>query len=168
MFSLYTSALHFRFLFHFYMSGSYFWFRFMIWMSGFWRLLSVSWGGTTMKTKKKFLADPFFRVVAILFVRFWGSRNSFRGTICAAKLWGNAGGPPAVSAFKSLYKNHLRYLKGILIREKKLIKKLSSPPSPFFEIQLFSLRVKKEFQKLTHFMVLPGGASSFFLDPDFW
>ena len=36
-----------------------------------------------MKTKKKFLADPFFRVVAILFVRFWGSRNSFRGNFCA-------------------------------------------------------------------------------------
>ena len=108
MFNLYASALHFRLLFHIYMSGSYFWFRFMIWMSGFWRLLSVSWGGTTMKTKKKFLAEPFFRVVAILFVRFWGGRNSFRGTICAAKLWGNAEGRQAVSAFKLLYKNPSR------------------------------------------------------------
>ena len=36
-----------------------------------------------MKTKKKFLAEPFFRVVAILFVGFSGSRNSFRGNFCA-------------------------------------------------------------------------------------
>ena len=71
-----------------------------------------------MKTKKKFLADPFFRVVAILFVRFWGSRNSFRGDICAAKLWGNAEVRPTVLAFKITYKNPLRYLKGILVREK--------------------------------------------------
>ena len=56
-------------------------------------------------------------LVAILFVRFWGSRNSFRQDICAAKLWGNAEGPRVVSAFKLLYKNPLRYLKGILVRE---------------------------------------------------
>ena len=36
-----------------------------------------------MKTKKKFLAEPFFGVVAILFVGFSGSRNSFRGNFCA-------------------------------------------------------------------------------------
>ena len=36
-----------------------------------------------MKTKKKFLAEPFFRVVAILFVGFSGSRSSFRGNFCA-------------------------------------------------------------------------------------
>ena len=71
-----------------------------------------------MKTKKKFLADPFFRVVAILFVRFWSSRNSFRGDKCAAKWWGNARRPLTVSAFKILYKNPIRYLEGILVREK--------------------------------------------------
>ena len=58
-----------------------------------------------MKTKKKFLAEPFFRVVAILFVRTDGSRNSFRQDRCAAKLWGNPRRPRAVSAFKSKYKN---------------------------------------------------------------
>ena len=49
----------------------------------------------------------------------WGTRNSFRGTICAAKLWGNAEGRQAVSAFKTAYKNPLRYLEGILVREKE-------------------------------------------------
>ena len=74
-----------------------------------------------MKTKKKFLADPFFRVVAILFVGTWGSRNSFRGNFCAQIGGGMRGGGGPYPAFKTTYKNPLRYLKGILVREKKLI-----------------------------------------------
>ena len=58
---------------------------------------------------------------------FQSSRNSFRRILgqsqffssghLAAKLWGNAEGPRVVLAFKLLYKNPLRYLEGILVRE---------------------------------------------------
>ena len=144
-----------------------------------------------MKTKKKFLAEPFFRVVAILFVRTDGSRNSFRQDRCAQICGGMRGAGAWYRPFKKLYKNPLRYLEGILVREKKLIKKnfcwpqlqarqgsrvrcigvlikkLSSPPSPFFEIQLFSLRVKKGVPEIDPFYGTPGGRIIVFSRPQF-
>ena len=70
-----------------------------------------------MKTKKKFLAEPFFRVVAILFVGFSGSRNSFRGNFCAQSCGGTRIGVRRYRPFKTLYKNPLSYLQGNLVRD---------------------------------------------------
>jgi len=75
-----------------------------------------------MKTKKKFLAEPFFRVVAILFVRTDGSRNSFRQDRCAQICGGMRGG----RAWYRPLSYCIRTLLSNLVREKK--KKENSQP----------------------------------------
>ena len=75
-----------------------------------------------MKTKKKFLAEPFFRVVAILFVRTDGSRNSFRQDRCAQICGGTRGGRRRYRPLS----NCIRTLLSNLVREKK--KKENSQP----------------------------------------
>ena len=73
--------------------------------------------------------------------------------------------PRTVLAFKITYKNPLRYLEGILVREKKLIKKLSRPPSPFFEIHFFFLKSENGVPEIDPFYGTPGGRVIVFARP---